>query len=102
MPLTNWLWSATSPAPPILRSVQNQPLPSCYREIVAWDSFAGAAKDHRVLRGIVLLLLLRFVTAAVMNLSSREAHYRNYSIHPALSHWIIHRWWPGWFEQPPC
>ena len=62
MPLTNWLWSGTSPAPPNPSVLQNQPVPSCYREIVAWDSFAGAFKDHRVLWGIVLLLLLRFVS----------------------------------------
>src|SRR6478609_6831706 len=43
-------------------------------------------QDRRVVWGIVLLLLLRFVAAAVMNLSPQEAYYWNYSIHPALSY----------------
>lgn len=39
-----------------------------------------------VVRGIVLLLLLRFVWAATINLSPQEAYYWNYSIHPDLSY----------------
>ena len=43
-------------------------------------------QDRRVVCGIVLLLFLRFVMAAVMNLSPQEAYYWNYSIHPDLSY----------------
>ncbi|MGN6735551.1 MAG: glycosyltransferase family 39 protein [Candidatus Binatia bacterium] len=46
----------------------------------------GRGQDRRVVWGIVLSLLLRFVSAAVMNLSPQETYYWNYSIHPALSY----------------
>jgi len=46
----------------------------------------GRGQDRRVVWGIVLSLLLRFVSAAVMNLSPQEAYYWNYSVHPALSY----------------
>src|ERR1043166_5121173 len=39
-----------------------------------------------VVRGIVLVLLLRFVWAATINLSPQEAYYWNYAIHPDLSY----------------
>jgi len=48
--------------------------------------FRWRGQDRRVVWGIVLLLLLRFVAAAVMNLSPQEAYYWNYSIHPDLSY----------------
>src|SRR5262245_48446653 len=44
------------------------------------------APENRVVWGIVLLLLLRFVWAATINLSPQEAYYWNYSIHPDLSY----------------
>ena len=48
--------------------------------------FRWRAQDRRVVWGIVLLLLLRFVSAATINLSPQEAYYWNYSIHPDLSY----------------
>jgi hypothetical protein len=48
--------------------------------------FRWRGQDRRVVWGIVLLLLLRFVWAATINLSPQEAYYWNYSIHPDLSY----------------
>ena len=48
--------------------------------------FRWRGQDRRVVWGIVLLLLLRFVSAATINLSPQEAYYWNYSIHPDLSY----------------
>jgi dolichol-phosphate mannosyltransferase len=48
--------------------------------------FHWHGQDRRVVWGIVLLLFLRFVSAALMNLSPQESYYWNYSIHPALSY----------------
>src|SRR5262245_2145837 len=48
--------------------------------------FRWRGQDRRVVWGIVLLLVLRFVSAATMNLSPQEAYYWNYSIHPDLSY----------------
>ena len=48
--------------------------------------FRWRSQDRRVVWGIVLLLLLRFVLAATINLSPQEAYYWNYSIHPDLSY----------------
>ena len=48
--------------------------------------FRWRGQDRRVVWGIVLLLLLRFVSAAAINLSPQEAYYWNYSIHPDLSY----------------
>src|SRR5262245_42385105 len=45
----------------------------------------GVSED-RVVRGIVLLLLLRFIWAATINLSPQEAYYWNYAMHPDLSY----------------
>lgn len=42
--------------------------------------------EDRIVWGIVLLLLLRFISAAAMDLSPEEAYYWNYSIHPNLSY----------------
>jgi dolichol-phosphate mannosyltransferase len=50
------------------------------------EQFRWRGQDRHVVCGIVLLLLLRFVLAAVMNLSPQEAYYWNYSIHPDLSY----------------
>ena len=48
--------------------------------------FRWRGQDRRIVWGIVLLLLLRFVSAATINLSPQEAYYWNYSIHPDLSY----------------
>ena len=48
--------------------------------------FRWRGQDRRVVWGIVLLLLLRLVLAATINLSPQEAYYWNYSIHPDLSY----------------
>jgi dolichol-phosphate mannosyltransferase len=48
--------------------------------------FRWRGQDRRVVWGIVLLLLLRFVSAATINLSPQEAYYWNYAIHPDLSY----------------
>lgn len=48
--------------------------------------FRWRGQDRRVIWGIVLLLLLRFVSAATINLSPQETYYWNYSIHPDLSY----------------
>jgi dolichol-phosphate mannosyltransferase len=48
--------------------------------------FRWRGQDRRVLWGIVLLLVLRFVSAATINLSPQETYYWNYSIHPDLSY----------------
>jgi dolichol-phosphate mannosyltransferase len=48
--------------------------------------FRWRGQDRRVVWGIVLLLLLRFVSAATINLSPQETYYWNYSIHPDLSY----------------
>jgi dolichol-phosphate mannosyltransferase len=48
--------------------------------------FRWRGQDLGVVWGIVLLLLLRFVWAATINLSPQEAYYWNYAIHPALSY----------------
>ena len=42
--------------------------------------------EERIVWGITLLLLLRLVSAATMNLSPQETYYWNYSIHPDLSY----------------
>ena len=48
--------------------------------------FRWRGQDRRVVCGILSLLVLRFVMAAMMNLSPQETYYWNYSIHPALSY----------------
>jgi dolichol-phosphate mannosyltransferase len=48
--------------------------------------FRWRGQDRRVVWGIVLLLLLRFVSAATIDLSPQESYYWNYSIHPDLSY----------------
>jgi dolichol-phosphate mannosyltransferase len=50
------------------------------------EQFCWRGQDRRVVWGIVLLLLLRFASAAVMDLSPQETYYWNYSIHPDLSY----------------
>src|SRR5262245_50643033 len=42
--------------------------------------------ESLIVWGIALLLLLRFISAATINLSTQEAYYWNYSMHPALSY----------------
>lgn len=42
--------------------------------------------ESPIVGGIALLLLLRFVWAATIDLSPQEAYYWNYAIHPALSY----------------
>src|ERR1044071_4636009 len=48
--------------------------------------FRWRGQDRRVVCGILSLLVLRFVMAAMMNLSPQETYYWNYSIHPDLSY----------------
>ena len=48
--------------------------------------FRRCDQDRRVCWGIVLLLVLRFVSAATINLSPQETYYWNYSIQPDLSY----------------
>ena len=86
MPPTNWPRSATPHAPPILRSLQSHPPPSSWPGDRCMGQFRWRGQDRRVVWGIVLLLLLRFVSAATINLSPQEAYYWNYSIHPDLSY----------------
>jgi dolichol-phosphate mannosyltransferase len=45
-----------------------------------------APRDDQVVWGIALLLLLRFISAATIDLSPQEAYYWNYAIHPDLSY----------------
>jgi dolichol-phosphate mannosyltransferase len=56
------------------------------RDLVALRFDLLRTSEDPVVRGIVLLLLLRFVWAATINLSPQEAYYWNYSIHPDLSY----------------
>jgi dolichol-phosphate mannosyltransferase len=42
--------------------------------------------ESLIVWGIALLLLLRFIWAATINLSPQEAYYWNYAMHPALSY----------------
>ena len=56
------------------------------RDLVAPRFDLLRTSEDPVVRGIVLLLLLRFVWAATINLSPQEAYYWNYSIHPDLSY----------------
>src|SRR5262249_21854353 len=42
--------------------------------------------ESLIVWGIALLLLLRFISAATINLSTQEAYYWNYSRHPGLSY----------------
>jgi dolichol-phosphate mannosyltransferase len=42
--------------------------------------------ESRIVWGIALLLLLRFIWTATIDLSPQEAYYWNYSMHPALSY----------------
>jgi hypothetical protein len=79
MPPTNWPRSATPHEPPILRSLQSHPPPSSWLGDRCMGQFHWRGQDRRVVWGIVLLLLLRFVSAAAINLSPQEAYYWNYS-----------------------
>src|SRR5262245_42755701 len=42
--------------------------------------------ESLIVRGIALLLLLRFIWAATIELSPEEAYYWNYAMHPALTY----------------
>src|SRR4051794_25936798 len=42
--------------------------------------------ESLIVWGIALLLLLRFVWAATIDLSPQEAYYWNYAMHPAFSY----------------
>src|SRR5262245_61786966 len=86
MPPTNWPRSATPHAPPILRSRQSHPPPSSWPGDRCMGQFRWRAQNRRVVWGIALLVLFRFIWAATINLSPQEAYYWNYAMHPALSY----------------
>jgi dolichol-phosphate mannosyltransferase len=86
MPLINSPWSGMLHAWPILRSLQRHSPPLSLPADNCTGQLRWRGEHRRVIWGIVLLLLLRCVMAAVMNLSPQEAYYWNYSIHPALSY----------------
>ena len=48
--------------------------------------FRWRGQERRIVWGIALLLLERFISAATINLSPPEAYYWNYSMHPSLSY----------------
>jgi dolichol-phosphate mannosyltransferase len=48
--------------------------------------FRWGGQDRLIVGGIALLLLLRFIWAATIDLSPQEAYYWNYAMHPALSY----------------
>src|SRR5262247_1578636 len=86
MPRTNWPRAATPHAPPILRSLQSHPPPSSWPGDRCMGQFRWRGQDRRIVWGIALLLMLRFIWAATIHLSPQEAYYWNYSMHPALSY----------------
>src|ERR1051325_3528026 len=85
MPPTNWS-PAAMPNGSILRSLKSHLYSSSWPRDRCIEQFRWRRQDRRVFWAIVLLLLFRFVSAAVMNLSPQEAYYWNYSIHPDLSY----------------
>src|SRR5499426_989333 len=86
MPRTNWPRAATPHAPPILRSLQSHPPPSSWPGDRCMGQFRWGGQGRLIVWGVALLLLLRFIWAATIDLSPQEAYYWNYSMHPALSY----------------